>query len=272
MPIGICKMCLQKNGLVCSHLMPAFLYDYCRQGEHSPIMMSGGIVLPTDRQTQDYLLCGACEGILNQGGEGWIADKLATWERTFPLYDLLTRNVAPEFDEGGMIVYSAAKNAQIKIDKLTHFALGLFWKASVHSWRGNTTDPRIELGPYSDKIRLWLRGQGEFPKYLYLIVVVEKPVKAQIVMIDPYEGVREGARTHFFHVPGVLFMMTLGKMADESVRALAINSAGNPINISEGLTSSFEELMAKSVWRSRKTEAYLRAKKKHDEERQRSTS
>jgi hypothetical protein len=265
-------MCLQQKELVCSHLMPASLYKYCRQGEHSPIMMGGGIVLPTDRQMQDYLLCGVCEDILNQGGEGWIAGKLATWERTFPLYDLLTKNVAPGFDEGGMTVYWAAKNAQIKIDKITNFALGLFWKASVHSWKGNTTDPRIELGPYSEKIRLWLREEGEFPTYLYLIMVVEKPARAQIAMIDPYEGVREAARTHFFHVPGVLFMMTLGKMVDESVRALAINSAGNPINISEGLTSSFEELMVKSLRGSRKTGAYLRAKKKHDEERQQSSS
>jgi hypothetical protein len=270
-PIDICKMCLQKKELVCSHLMPASLYDYCRKGKHSPIMMGGGIVLPTDRQTQDYLLCSACEGILNRGGETWVADKLATWERTFPLYDLLT-SVAPEFDEGGMTVFSAVNNAQIKVDNLIHFALGLFWKASVHSWKGDTTDPRIELGPYSETIRLWLRGEGEFPKYLYLVLVVEKPARAQIAMIDPYEGVREGGRTHFFHAPGVLFMMALGQMVDESVRALAINSAGNPINISEGLTSSFEALMARSLGRSRKTQAYLRAKKKHDEERRRSTS
>ena len=100
-------MCLEKMVLVSSHLMPAALYDYCRKGEHGPIKVGGGFVIPTDRQTQDYLLCQNCEDVLNKGGEQWIANKLATWERTFPLYDLLTK-VPPEFDEDGMVVYLAA--------------------------------------------------------------------------------------------------------------------------------------------------------------------
>jgi hypothetical protein len=111
--------------------MPASLYEYCRKGEHRPLRLGGGFVMPTDRQTQDYLLCEDCEDILNQGGESWIADKLATWERTFPLYELLTKQ-PPDFDEEGMVVYFAAKNPEVKVDKLTHFALGMFWKASVH--------------------------------------------------------------------------------------------------------------------------------------------
>jgi hypothetical protein len=119
-----------------------------RKGEHSPIKVGGGIVLPTDRQTQDYLLCEECEDVLNKGGERWILDKLATWERLFPLYDALTK-YPPLFDEDGMVVYLAADNPAIDVVKLTHFALGLFWKASVHSWKGDMTDPRIELGPYS---------------------------------------------------------------------------------------------------------------------------
>jgi hypothetical protein len=193
-------MCLQQKILVKSHLMPAALYDYCRKGEHRPIKVGGGFVIPTDRQTQDYLLCDNCEDLLNNGGERWILSKLATWERTFPLYDLLTK-IPPLFDEDGMVAYLAAQNPEIEVEKLTHFALGLFWKASVHSWKGGTTDPRIDLGPYSEEIRKWLRGQNVFPKNVYLIVVMEKPQKAQITMNDPYEGVRQGWRTHFFHVP-----------------------------------------------------------------------
>lgn len=68
MPIGKCKMCLQEKALVKSHLMPSALYDYCRKGEHRPIKVGGGFVIPTDRQTQDYLLCTDCEDVLNSGG------------------------------------------------------------------------------------------------------------------------------------------------------------------------------------------------------------
>lgn len=266
MPIGKCRMCLQQKALVRSHLMPAALYDYCRKGKQRPIKVGGGFVIPTDRQTQDFLLCGDCEAILNSGGERWILDKLATWERTFPLYDLLTK-VPPLFDEDGMVVYLAAHNPEIKVEKLKHFALGLFWKASVHSWKGDATDPRIDLGPYSEEIRKWLRGQNAFPKYVYLVVVIERPKKAQITMNDPYEGVRQEWRTHFVHVPGVLFMMALGKTVDDSVRALSITNAGNPINLSDALTENVEKLMVETLRNSYKTEAYLRAKAKADAER-----
>src|SRR5579864_7154127 len=211
-------MCLQERVIVSSHLMPAALYDYCRKGEHHPIKVGGGIVIPTDRQTQDYLLCEDCEDVLNTGGETWILDKLATWERSFPLYDLLTK-APPLFDEDGMVVYLAAQNAEIDVEKLTHFALGLFWKASVHSWLGNRKDSRINLGPYSEDIRKWLLGQKAFPNYVYLVVVIEKPHRAQITMNDPYEGVRQGLRTYFRYLPGMLFLMALGKTVDETMRS-----------------------------------------------------
>jgi hypothetical protein len=264
--IGKCRLCLQEKALVRSHLMPAALYDYCRKGEHRPIKFGGGFVIPTDRQTQDFLLCEACEGVLNCGGERWILDKLATWERTFPLYDLLTK-VPPFFDEDDMVLYAGAQNPEIDVEKLTHFALGLFWKASVHSWRGDTNHPRINLGPYSEEIRKWLRGQDAFPQYVYPIVVIEKPQKAQIAMNDPYEGVRQGWRTHFVHVPGVLFMMALGKTVDDSVRDLSITNAGNPVIVSDALTEDFEKLMVKTLRKAHKTQAYLRAKAKTDVDR-----
>ena len=90
--------------------------------------------------------------------------------------------------------------------------------------------------------------------------MVEKPHRAQITMNDPYEGVRDDYRSYFTHVPGVLFFMPLGTAVDESVRSLSISATGNPINVSEGLTKSFEELMVKTVRESRRTHAYLRAK------------
>jgi hypothetical protein len=152
----------------------------------------------------------------------------------------------------------------------SRISLGLFWKASVHSWKGDTTDPRIDLGLYSEELRKWLQGQSAFPKYVYLIVVMERPQKAQITMSDPHEGVRQGWRTHFVHVPGVLFMMALGKTVDDSVRTLSITNAGNPINLSDALTENVERLMVGALRNSHKTQAYLRAKARADAERKQS--
>jgi hypothetical protein len=137
----------------------------------------------------------------------------------------------------------------------------------VHSWKKNTVDPRIELGPYSERIREWLVGNGKYPERTHLIVIVEQPEMAQITINDPYEGVREGHRRFFVHVPGILFMLPLGAMVDESIRALAIANAGNPINISEKLTRDFEQLTVRTLRNSRKTEAFLRAKAKADADR-----
>jgi hypothetical protein len=62
-------------------------------------------------------------------------------------------------------------------------------------------------------------------------------------------------------------MMALGKTVDESVRVLAINNTGNPINVSDELTSSFERLMVDVLRKSRRSEAYLRAKAEYQRAR-----
>jgi hypothetical protein len=260
---GVCKMCLLEKDLVLSHLMPRALYEYCHKGEHRPIRYGDGFLLPTDRQTKDYLLCKDCEDILNKEGEAWIADKLATWERAFPLYDMLTK-LPPDYAEDGIAVYYAANNPEIKVAKLAHFALGQFWKASVYPWMAGRVEPRIELGPYSEEIRKWLRGEGGFPKNVYLVATVERPVRAQIALNDPYESSQGGWHSFFTHIPGLLFMLAVGKTIEEGIRHLCIHSVpGNPINISEDLTDKYEQVMAATVQKARKTNAYLRAKAKY---------
>lgn len=248
--------------------MPASLYEYCRKSEHKPIKVGGGFVLPTDRQTQTYLLCETCEDLLNKGGEAWIADKLATWECSFPLYDMVTEQPA-DFNEEGMTVYFLAKNSAIKVDKLKHLALGLFWKASVDPWSGKQAEPRIELGLYSEKVRRWLIGESEFPVHMYLIAVISPPLRAQITLNDPYEGRRQGWRSFFVHVPGLLFMLAVGKTVDPSTRWLCIhNNPHNPIVISDQLTTQFQQGMVTALRRARKTNAFLKAYARVEKERE----
>lgn len=105
-------------------------------------------VMLTDHQVQDYLLCLDCEDILNKGGETWVNPKLATIKASFPLYDLLMK-VAPAFQDEKGGVYWAAQNPDIDVEKLTHFAMGIFWKGAVHAWRIGREKIRIDLGPYA---------------------------------------------------------------------------------------------------------------------------
>jgi len=219
-------MCLLEKPLAKSHLIPAGVYKYHRKGEHRPIRIGRGIVLPTDEQTQDYLLCNDCENILSRGGETWVVGKLLTLEKKFPLYDLLTQQKS-DIDADEILVYFAARNPKIKTDRLTHFALGIFWKASVHSWGAKgEIDQLINLGPYSDRIRLWLRGEGEFPERLYLNVFVSRPQKAQPSACEPVALAGQGWRRFDFHVPGLSFVLNTGSMVDPAIRALSLHAPG----------------------------------------------
>jgi len=66
--------------------------------------------------------------------------------------------------------YAAVRNPEIKPDKLIHFALGMFWKASVHSWKGGVREPLIDVGPYRETVRKFVRGEIPFPERMALTI------------------------------------------------------------------------------------------------------
>jgi hypothetical protein len=263
MPNGICKLCLLDKTLVRSHLMPAALYGYCRAAGTDPIKVGEGVVMPTSRQTQAHLLCQACEEVLNKNGENWVNPRLATTDGEFPLYTIVSSH-APQASEDGALRFLAAKNPGIDVTSLTHFAMGIFWKASVHSWKGHTLAPRIELGPYSEEIRKWLRGASSFPRDSSLAVLLSPPSRVLNAMSDPIEGVRQQWRSHFFYVFGVLFVLNVGREIAPEVRSLCLyQNSDHPILVSEDLTARIERLFAGTVHGSRETNALraLRAKR-----------
>lgn len=224
--------------------------------------IGGGAIYPTDRQTQAPLLCMSCEGVLSAGGETWVCPRLATWEREFPLFDLLSARTA-DYDEEGVKIFFANRDPKIEVNKLVHFAMGIFWKASVHSWTAASKAPRIELGPYADEIAVWLREQLRFPKHVYLSVALATPSAAQITLLEPYRTPTSEWHSYMFHVPGLLFMLDIGKTVEASNRWMSLNDNPlSPLAICDGLFGEVAQLMAMMVQRSRKTRAYERAMQK----------
>ncbi len=165
MPFGLCKMCLQEKNLVSSHLVPRRVYEYCDREGHNPICLADDVLMASDRQWQHPLLCIECETVLNEGGEDWSVTRLATFEKTFPLYDLVSAN-PPAFSVDGANVFFVRDLPRVKIKALVHFGMGMFFKAAIHSWQKGTIEPRINLEPHTEPLRLWLRGEGEFPSAL----------------------------------------------------------------------------------------------------------
>jgi hypothetical protein len=273
MPIGNCAMCLGKNKqLALSHLMPASLYETCRGENAEPIKVSAEIVMETSRQTQDYLLCtgkDGCEERLNKGGESWTLPLLMKKNRSFPLYDLL--KAREHFNEPDIRAYLASRIPEIDVEKLTHFAMGIFWKASVHSWKKHKDKPRIQLGKYSGAIRRYLMGETGFPDGLALMVNVVAPEKAMILFTDPITG--EDKHSHFVYVPGILFGLVVDRTVTVEIRVGCFAThPDHPIVVFNALTDQFEGHLMRQFFNAPKSQKFMEAKKKRDAQKITSTS
>jgi len=241
--------------------MPRAIYDLCRTADSEPVVVSSKVVMQSSRQTKDYLLCAECDNLLNKRGENWLLPKLATWDKGFPLYDLLTR-VPPDVAYDGVEGYAAARNPAIDVRAITHFALGVFWKAAVHSWSKEKGEPRIELGPYEEKLRRFIRGEGDFPEHTILNVGLAPPQIKFINSFEPYRGSAPGCRNFIFNVPGMQFVLTVGKTMSAELRETCFyRNRGHPVIVCDIAKPMFElyRKQAKRAHRSRKLVEYLAA-------------
>jgi hypothetical protein len=265
---GICKMCFGQKDLIRSHLIPRAAYELCRSADSEPIKITAEVVMQTSRQTQDHLLCSECDNLLSSRGESWVLPKLQTFNQGFPLYDLLVR-VPPDVTVGVGAGYATCRNPAIDVQAITHFAIGIFWTASVHSWTKHGREPRIDLGPYQEQLRLFLFGEGSFPKYVSLVVGVALPQTQFINATEPYRGGKAGGRNYIFNVPRMQFVMTVGKtITPDFVETCFYRNPLHPIivtDLAKSMMAIFRRHSAKAH-RSKKLVEYLAAMKKRPPE------
>lgn len=228
-----CRLCLEDKQLVSSHLIPQAMYDYCRAADSEPIVMTSKVVMQTSRQVQHPLLCKDCEDALNRGGENWLLPLLATLDKKFPLLDVIERFEPDEID-GELLVYAASRNPAIEIEKLIHFAIGVFWKSSIHSWRGDKTESQIELGPYRERVRTFLLGETPFPQNIGLVLAVTPRETALVSFSIPYRNPERACHGFTFHIPGIVFALSVGKKLGPNMPLIcfATNSA-HPILVAD---------------------------------------
>jgi len=240
------------------------MYDYCRSADSEPVLISAEVMMQTSRQAQHPLLCRSCEHLLNDGGENWLLPLLATIDKEFPLLDLIEK-VPPDIVDIEGKGYAASRNPEIDADKLIHFAMGVYWKAAVHSWRGDRKEPLIELGPYVEKVRMFLRGEMSFPKHMGLVMGVLPREKSLISFNQPYQGSAGGYHDFFFYIPGVLFTLSVGKRLPEEMPNICFASnPAHPIlvgDFSKNLTSAYRRTASKAH-KSRKLLDYMSKKGK----------
>jgi len=221
MPIGICPLCTLEKTLIQSHLASAALYKLCRTPDSDPIFVTNDVVVRSGRQLQHPLLCAECDGMLSTEGEAWLLPLVGRLDG-FPLYDMLTKE-KPDAVDGDAAIYAAARNPEIDVPKIIHFAMGMFWKASVHSWSGTRTKSLIELGKHGEEVRKFLRGEVDFPEQMALIMGISPPPIVPTFAM-PYQGSATQFDNFLFHVPGINFALNVGDTVGKEMRSTCFAS------------------------------------------------
>jgi hypothetical protein len=224
---GICKLCLQNKMLCDSHLAPSSLYRYCAAAELGPVRMTAKDISVDNKELTAYLLCQGCEDLLNREGENWLLPKLATIDQKFPFYDLLVSGSPDQADKYGA-VFACSRNPKIGFRKLTNFAIGVFWKASVYSWDSAKSEPVIELGKYREPFRRFLSERKPFPEKAFLLVAVIPPEKAPIGFNMPLLKGKHPYHQYLFYIPGIIFLLGVGQQVSEEEKQLCFFS--NPLH------------------------------------------
>jgi len=260
---GKCQLCLLDKPLCMSHLMPRVVYDYCRPPAGDPVVANAEIIMESGRQLQHPLLCEGCEGVLNDGGEDWMGPLYARYDGGFRFFDFL-KGMTPDAVDAGYAGYAGVKNPDIKAEKVIHFAMGTFWKAAVHSWKGGVTEPLIDLGTYREPVRTFLLGETGFPDRMALVVGVMRPPVKQIAFLAPYRTMERSYHRFYFYTSGILWTLSVGKAVDEELRKTSFaTNPGRPIlvgDFSEDVKYVFQTVLRKAK-RARNVEKYLRPRK-----------
>jgi len=206
--------------------MPAGVYrllDSPRAPNRNPVLVTSQAVVQTSRQITEHLLCTSCEQILQREGEGWVLPLLATREGAFPLHDILTAR-PPDLVMDGATAYAGSSNPRLRVRDMTHFALGIFWKASVHSWKSGPRSaiPRLKLGSCEQGIRTFLFCDGPFPENIALAVSVMPVPVTTMVAVQPLKAREADGVFHFAFMFRELFLfLPLARMGPAMPRAVS---------------------------------------------------
>jgi hypothetical protein len=224
--------------------MSAGLYRLCRAEGYEPVRLTAEVIRPTSRQVTHHLLCSGCEQRLSRKGERWVIPLLPTVAGAFPLLDRVRTN-APVYSDEEREIFATALNRDVDAAKLIHFALGLFWKASVHSWNSDEAGPVVDLGEYREGVRRFLLEGEDLPPEIALVISLDNAPVRLIGFVEPYQG-HGGDFTKFLcFVPGMLMALCIGQGAKHTLNLLSVTA-------SEGQHIQVEELskMVRNVSRS----------------------
>jgi hypothetical protein len=165
-------------------------------------------------------------------GEDWVLSNYWRSKDEFRIRDALLRHKPFAVSSTGTTVYKGVEIPEIDIGKLIYFGLSVFWRASVHRWRVGKRIVHLELGRYSEALRLFLFDK-QFPQHMLFVVRVSGVKEYIPVVSDPDSKKGEGHHVHQFSIPGLTFTLAVGqKIPDPRHRYCTAPSPERYIGIS----------------------------------------
>src|SRR5579872_4908782 len=231
---GCCALCRHTRELQDSHFVPKALYRLARAADSNnahPVMLSASGRRQTSRQAMRSLLCEECEKRFDRNGEDWMMKHCYRGRGVFRLRQRLEQFAPIYTDSDEAMVYSASE-AGVDIGRLVYFCTSVIWRASVCDWPlFGRTYSALSLGKeYERQIRKYLLNEQAFPQNAVLMVTVSQLKRPPVVFTFPVSARVLGGHSHVFHIPGITFLLLIGKGVDEeSLGCCVLRSPFHPV-------------------------------------------
>jgi hypothetical protein len=209
-----CKLCLKEKVLQRSHYLSAGLYKIARKRGGS-LVRTPKLFLASDIQIRSHLLCENCEQLLNTKGERYVIPLMKQGEGDFPLLKMLDKYIPIAFDPNYVPVFSGSK---IGVDtmKLAYYALSMFWRGSVQTWKtlGKQTTSVNIMTEDKEAIRRFLIGEIGWPPGIVVQVAVCTDTISQDNVLAP-ANLKDNLGCSML-MYGILFDIFCGVQSDSS--------------------------------------------------------
>jgi len=176
------------------------------RGNPNPVVVTpvrGAIQI--SNQIKDYLLCGECETRLKRRGEDFAMKHCYRGRDTFRMRSLL-RESKPAVRDSKIEIYRGSTIPNF--EELVYFAISVFWRAAVHTWRFEGRRYHIDVGPYSGGMRRYLLDEAPFPAHMALSIRISS--RDDLLACTPQSGTMDGYHVHKFLMPGMMFLLLVG--------------------------------------------------------------
>jgi hypothetical protein len=209
---GKCYLCLEESELQFSHLLPKALYRMVGRGSDvthpDTVEISLNERKKSSVQSRRHILCARCEQSLNANGEKWVLHNCYRGRGVFRLREgLRKRNLlSPGLDSE---VYSTSEEES---SKLGYFSISVAWRASLCDWPTRSGKYHsIDLGPYQEQIRRYLRGEADLPNCVAVTVILSQLDTPVLAFCFPLSYKAIGCHCYRFHIPGMSFVVAVGR-------------------------------------------------------------